>query len=212
MSDSLRHELITTIRGFYQRGWSDGTGGNYSVRKDSSPLRLLITASGVPKGDLIPPQILLIDSDGQVLEGDGKPSAETGLHLAIYESLPDAGAVFHTHSPACTVLSELFLKEGAMALSGLEMLKGLRGVTTHEHTEFLPVLPNSQNIPQIAVRLKQMLIQDEGMHALLLAGHGLTTWGRDIAEARRHVEILEFLLEVQFRRLLLNPQAAQFRS
>jgi methylthioribulose-1-phosphate dehydratase len=200
----LRHRLIETAGGFYARGWSDGTGGNYSVLASRDPLRVLITASGVDKGRLTPEQILELDDQGQVLSGEGKPSAETGLHRAIYDTVPDAGAVLHTHSPACTVLSERHGRDGVIAITGLEMLKGLRGVTSHDHVEYLPVLENSQDIDGLAVRFAVRLTADPRIHAFLLAGHGLTTWGRDLVEARRHVEILEFLLEVQFRRELLG--------
>jgi methylthioribulose-1-phosphate dehydratase len=169
-----------------------------------APWRLLITSSGVDKGRLTPDQILDIDGDGHILSGVGKPSAETGLHLAIYQSVADAGAVLHTHSPACTVLSEKHLSTGAVVIGGLEMLKGLRGVTTHHHIEYFPVLENSQDIDGLSVRVAERLAADESIHAFLLSGHGLTTWGRDLAEARRHVEIIEFLLEAQYRRELLG--------
>jgi methylthioribulose-1-phosphate dehydratase len=199
-----RAGLIAAASGFYLRGWSYGTGGNYSVLSSRDPLRLLITASGVDKGSLLPDQILELDGHGRVLSGDGKPSAETALHLAIYLTVPDAGAVFHTHSPACTVLSERHLRSGVVAISGLEMLKGLRGVTTHDHVEYFPVFENSQDIDGLAVRFAERLAVDDSVHGFLLSGHGLTTWGRDLAEARRHVEIIEFLLEVQYRRELLG--------
>jgi methylthioribulose-1-phosphate dehydratase len=200
----LRQRLIETVGGFHARGWSDGTGGNYSVLVSRDPFRMLITASGVDKGRLTPEQILDLDHQNQVLSGEGKPSAETGLHRAIYDTVPDAWAVLHTHSPACTVMSERHRREGVIAITGLEMLKGLRGVTSHNHVEYLPVLENSQDIDALAVRFAVRLTADPRIHAFLLAGHGLTTWGRDLVEARRHVEILEFLLEVQFRRELLG--------
>ena len=76
------------------------------------------------------------------------------------------------------------------------MLKGLAGVTTHEHDEFVPILDNSQNMETLVSRLGDALERWDECHAVLIRGHGLTTWGRDLDEARRHVEVLEFLLEV----------------
>ena len=76
------------------------------------------------------------------------------------------------------------------------MLKGLDGVRTHEHREWLPILDNSQDMRELAEEVKKRLEEHPGAHAFLLRGHGLYTWGRDLAQARRHVEILEFLLEV----------------
>ena len=82
-----------------------------------------------------------------------------------------------------------------MALEGFEMLKGLRDVHTHEHRETLPILENSQDIAQLAEQVQVLLHRDPDIHGFLLRRHGLYTWGRDLAEAKRHVEILEFLLE-----------------
>jgi len=76
------------------------------------------------------------------------------------------------------------------------MLKGLGGVTSHEHREWLPILENSQDIPALARQVEATLQRHPGAHGFLLRAHGLYTWGCDLVEARRHVEILEFLLEV----------------
>ena len=80
------------------------------------------------------------------------------------------------------------------------MLKGLDGVKTHEHREWIPIVDNDQDIPKLASRVQEMLRTEPAAHAFLISGHGLYTWGRTIADAERHVEILEFLLEAQGRR------------
>ncbi len=76
------------------------------------------------------------------------------------------------------------------------MLKGLSGVRTHEHTERLPVLENTQDYGRMSRDVRAALAEYPRAHGLLLRGHGLYTWGRDVPEAKRHVEILEFLFEV----------------
>jgi methylthioribulose-1-phosphate dehydratase len=163
------------------------------------PLRLFITASSVSKGDIRPADVLTIGADGAV-EGKSasRPSAETALHLSVAQSR-GAGAVLHTHSVWGTMLSELYMTESGLRLSGFEMLKGLEGVRTHEHTEWLPILDNDQDIPALARRVEVGLEQWPAIHGFLLRGHGLYTWGDDLAQARRHVEILEFLLELTGR-------------
>jgi methylthioribulose-1-phosphate dehydratase len=80
------------------------------------------------------------------------------------------------------------------------MLKGLEGVKTHNHSEWLPILENSQDIPALAGNVETVLRRYSESHGFLLRAHGLYTWGEDVAQARRHVEILEFLLEVLARR------------
>lgn len=190
----LAAALADTGRSFYQRGWVFGTSGNFSAVVSEEPLRLAVTPSGTDKGALEARQFLEIDHEARVLRGSGKPSAETGLHLAIVRAR-GAGAVLHTHSLWSTVLSEKFAREGSVALEGFEMLKGLRDVYTHEHQEALPIFENTQDIAKLAGRVEVLLRKDPAVHGFLLRRHGLYTWGRDLAEARRHVEVLEFLLE-----------------
>jgi len=180
---------------FYERGWVFGTSGNLSAVVTERPLRLAITPTGLDKGALDAAQFLEIDETARVVRGSGLPSAETGLHLAIVRARR-AGAVLHTHSLWSTLLSDVFSADGAVALEGFEMLKGLCDIRTHEHKEILPIFENSQDIPRLAGHVQGLLERDPAVHGFLLRRHGLYTWGKDLAEAKRHVEILEFLLEV----------------
>jgi len=197
---SDRHSTLARLlagagRDFYGRGWALGTSGNFSAVVSFDPLRLAITASGVDKGALADEHILQVDARGEVVGGRGRPSDETRLHLAVVR-VRGAGAVLHTHSVWSTLLSEAFAAEGRLLIEGFEMLKGLAGVRTHEHRESLPVIENSQDMEALARSLEEVLVRYPDAHGVLLRRHGLYTWGRDLAEAKRHVEILEFLLEV----------------
>src|SRR5215467_10845855 len=185
-------------RGFYARGWVFGTSGNFSAVVSREPLRLAITSTGLDKGGLTPTQFLEIDEAANVMRGKGRPSAEALLHLAIVRSV-NAGAVLHTHSVSSTVLSGTHTRHGGVALQGYEMLKGLAGVATHKHREWLPILENSQDMVELADKVSKTLEQAPGIHGFLLQEHGLYTWGESLAEAKRHVEILEFLMEVLVR-------------
>ena len=172
-----------------------GTAGNYSAVLSREPLQLAISASGLDKGLLCPEQFLTVDEAGRVTAGAGRPSEETAVHLAIVAER-GAGAVLHTHSVWNTLLSELSGDVGGVEIAGFEMLKGLDGVSSHEHVEWVPVLSNTQDYPELARAVTGTLRARPRAHGLLLRGHGLYTWGRDLKEARRHVEILEFLFEV----------------
>jgi methylthioribulose-1-phosphate dehydratase len=185
-------------KGFYARGWVLGTSGNFSAVTSREPLRLAITSTGVDKGILTPAHFLEMDNAANVVHGDGRPSAEALLHLAIARGV-DAGAILHTHSVWSTVLSGSHASQGGIALEGFEMLKGLEGVRTHKHREWLPILENSQDMIELADRLSKMLREIPSIHGFLLKEHGLYTWGKNLQEAKRHVEILEFLMEVLVR-------------
>jgi methylthioribulose-1-phosphate dehydratase len=196
--DDLARQLVEVGRHCYERGWALGTSGNFSAVVRADPLTLAITTSGVDKGLLESGDIVEVDDRGRVIRGAGMPSAETALHLAIVRSR-EAGAVLHTHSIWSTILSDQGAN-GALAVEGYEMLKGLDGVHTHEHHERLPIVENTQDWAAAAPRIVSLLRQNPAAHGFLIRRHGLYTWGRDLAEAKRHVEILEFLFEAMGRK------------
>lgn len=202
--EEVRRGIIEVARGFYTRGWLMGTSGNLSAVVQREPLRLAITASGLDKGALNPEQIILIDEEARLV-GDyqGKPSDESLLHVCIAKER-GAGAVLHTHSIWNTILSDLYGNEGGLKIEGYEMLKGLAGVRTHEHSEWLPIVDNSQDMPALAVTVSKTLSEHKSAHGFLIRRHGLYTWGDNLAQAKRHVEILEFLMEAKGRTLALN--------
>jgi methylthioribulose-1-phosphate dehydratase len=159
-------------------------------------MRLAITASGVSKGELRPSHVCEIDAHGAVAgRCAGRPSAETALHLTIADSV-GARAVIHTHSIWNTLLSERCARDHGVAIEGYEMLKGLRGISTHEHREWIPILDNDQDLVRLSTHLRAVLCRQPACHAVLLRRHGMYTWGDSLREATRHVEIIEFLLEI----------------
>jgi len=181
---------------FYRRGWVLGTSGNFSALLSRAPRQVCITASGNEKGSLDKSNFLTVDENGAIVCGNGKPSAETLLHLLIYRMRQNAGAILHTHSVWGTILSDVFFERGAIEIKGYEMLKGLAGVTTHEHRERLPIVENSQDYVALSQVIENTLRENPAAHGVYLRRHGLYTWGESIAEAKRHVEIFEFLFEV----------------
>ena len=195
------------MAGIHRRGWCDGTGGNFSCVLRDEPLELLMAPSGVDKGLVAPDDLITVDGDGQLLDGSGKASAETLLHLAIVKNR-GAGAVLHTHSQAATLLSKLACPSGESAgwikLTGLEMLKGLEGIKSHDEEVKIPVLANDQDLKRLSAAAEPVL--SEAPHGLLIAGHGLYAWGANLEGAKRHLEILEFLLEHLWREQLLIGQ------
>ena len=191
-------------KSFHGRGWLLGTSGNLSAVAQREPLRLAMSPSGVDKGELAPHQVLTIDDNARLIsDHNAKPSDESLLHLRIVNER-GAGAVLHTHSVWNTMLSDLYATEGGIRIEGYEMLKGLQGVKTHEHSEWLPIIDNSQDMPALAGTIAGLLKQHPTAHGFLLKRHGLYSWGDNLAQAKRHIEILEFLLETLGRTLLIS--------
>ncbi len=203
--------LRTIGREFHSRGWSLGTSSNYSVVASRSPLELLITVSGKDKSALGRDDFVRVDATGRPVDGSGKKSsAETLLHCLLAELIPSVGAVLHTHSVWSTILSGVDLERGSLRIEGYEMLKGLAGIATHDTIEEVPIFANSQDMVALAEEIRTRFAAADWndpvrppFHGFLLARHGLYTWGRDLDEARRHIEIHEFLFEVVARSRML---------
>lgn len=198
--------LSETMADVHRRGWCDGTGGNFSCTLSHEPLLLLMAPSGIDKGSVGPSALIVVDARGQVIQGSGRASAETQLHQTIVRER-QAGAVLHTHSQAGTLLSRHYGPADVEAVSyleldQLEMLKGLEGIDSHATPIRLPVLANDQDLARLSAAAKPHLVG--APHGLLIAGHGLYAWGSSLPIARRHLEVLEFLLEQQWRQLLLE--------
>ena len=85
--------------------------------------------------------------------------------------------------------------DGDYDAGSIGVLKGLEGVATHEHREWIPILENDQDMARLADQVRQLLASNDVCHAFLLRRHGLYTWGDTLPQAVRHVEIVEFLLE-----------------
>ena len=192
--------LCETVRWFAQRGYCPATGGNFSLRLNDE--RLLITASGVDKTALTAADLLPMTTAGELL-ADGKPSAETGLHLALYRRDAAIGAVLHVHSVANTLMSRIGQPQ-QLHFEGYEMQKAITGNHSHAARITLPVLDNSQDMDELAGALAQRYDEAAAAYGFLVRGHGIYAWGADLASARRHLEGWEFLLACEMQRRQLE--------
>ncbi|PAY00569.1 methylthioribulose-1-phosphate dehydratase [Pseudoalteromonas sp. HM-SA03] len=183
-----------------QQGWVPATGGNFSIKTDSG---FVVTASGFDKGKLTPEQFLELDATGTIIAGSGKPSAETALHLKLYELCVGAQCILHTHSVAATVLSR-FIQGGQFQISGYEMQKSLSGIQSHEETLSIAIFDNDQDIERLAQHVAQSHQITPVIHGVLIRGHGLYAVGRTVQETRRHIEGLEFLFACELERIKLE--------
>ncbi len=198
-SQQLRHlagELITNIRELGHAGWTPATSSNFSMRLDDK--HAAITVSGRNKTKLTEADIMAVDFNGLPVGNDLRPSAETLLHTQLYKRFPEIGCVLHTHSINQTVASRLFAADGKVRFEGYELQKAFHGNTTHDDVMEVPVYPNTQDMTELAAQVEASL-DKQTMWGYLIDGHGLYAWGRDMAEARRHLEAFEFLLACELK-------------
>ena len=195
--------LVATCHWIGARGWAPATGGNMSVRQDDA--FCLLSESGKDKGMLTRDDFIQVAIADNSVPSGRKPSAETALHTLIYRLFPEAGAVLHTHTVNSTVLSRIE-KGAVLALQGYEMQKTLSGQTSHLDSVPIALFDNDQDIAALAERIAQFATGHPLRYGFLLRGHGLTCWGRDVDEAKRHLEGLEFLFQCELQRRLLEAK------
>ncbi len=187
-------QLIELTRTLAARGWTPATSSNFSMRIDER--HAAITVSGRDKGRLTEADFMTVDMKGNPVATEQRPSAETLLHTQIYQRFADVGCILHTHSRTQTVASLLYRDTGHVALEGYELLKALAGNDSHEDAVDLPVLENSQDMTELANAVDVLFTK--GLRwGYLISGHGLYAWGRDGAEAMRHLEAIDFMLECE---------------
>ncbi|KAB1935305.1 methylthioribulose 1-phosphate dehydratase [Micromonospora sp. ALFpr18c] len=192
----LAAELAAYSRSLYELGWMPGTAGNLSVRFGD---RALITASGRNKGELTADDMIEIwaESGAPSRPGQPRPSAETCIHAAVYRTT-DAAAVVHVHSPYATAVARRNGLQTGLAilpLTRFELLKGL-GIADPSATG-VPIYANWADVPRIAADVEEHLTAyPSAPPGLLITDHGITTWGRDLSQARNRLECLESICQV----------------
>lgn len=193
-------QLIEVGRLMYARGMVAATSGNFSCRLNSG--ELAITVSGRHKGRLTSDDIMRASCDGKSLDGK-TPSAETSLHVQIYNRFPEIRCVMHPHSLHATLLSRN--RKDSIDLQNYELLKAFSGVDTHEARIKVPIFDNDQDIDRVAAKVDAWMdTHPNPLHGYLIAGHGFYTWGVSVDEAMRHIEAFEFLFECELFQMRLN--------
>lgn len=191
--------LIRAGAELHQRGWVPATAGNLSVRSESGGA--WVTASGRRKGGLKPEDFVEVDLDGAVRSapGGGRPSAETSLHLAVYRTRPEAGAVLHVHTvPSALVTRWAPASTGSgpvlLELPSLEILKAF-GLWQEHPQASVAVFDNWLEVPRIAEAVQAFLQEPPTVRGFLIRDHGLTAWGPDVDAALTAVEAFEFVFD-----------------
>lgn len=197
-TEALKAELVETIHFLHAHGWAPATSSNYSFREGENG-DFWVSASGIDKGAFAVTDLIHVDGTGKPIADTRKTSAETLLHVMLYECFPEAQCVLHSHSVYNTVWSLAKAKKKHLDLEGFEVLKGLRGITTHDVKVRIPIFENSQDIAALAEEIGRWFEKHGEPQGFLLKGHGLYTWVVDIASTKRQMEVFEFLFEVLYK-------------
>lgn len=203
-NQTQKQQLSDLIHQWHHQGKSPATSTNYSFRGVNG--EIFVSRSGVDKAHFVPEDFMEVDLQGQPQPQYQhlKPSAETLIHCFLYRHFPHVSCVLHPHSLANTVLSSIFLKQKEIVFSDYEVIKGIQGNHTHDIHITLPIFANNQDMTALCAQFEAR--QEElNNYGFLISKHGLYTWGKDIQEAKRHLEVWEFMLECELNILKISP-------
>lgn len=198
--EECARELVAAGSLLYEQGMVPATSGNFSARV--GPEFFAITESGKHKGRLGVADIMQVDINGRSLDGR-RPSAETALHMQIYQHIPEVNVILHHHSAYATLLSQL--AGNTLTLSGYEVLKVFPDIDTHESSVIVPVFENSQDILSLAGQVGEYMTANAPVHGYLIRGHGLYTWGESFTAVLNYVEAFEFLFKCEIMKRGVKP-------
>jgi len=176
----LRREIVDIGKKAYERGFVTATDGNISVRVMGD--RFLITPSGSCLGELKPDQLVYVDFGGKVLSG-GKPTGELSMHLAAFRERPDINAVLHAHPPITTGFTIAGESLAQCVIPEVVMIFG-----TIPTTEYATI-----STDEGAEVIKKLIKNHD---ALILDRHGTITVGKNLLDAYRKLEKIEYCAQV----------------
>ncbi|MDR7001702.1 class II aldolase/adducin family protein [Neobacillus niacini] len=167
----------------YEKGFVAANDGNISIRVNDN--EFLITPTGVSKGFMTPEMIVKVDRQGNILEGDYKPTSEIKMHLLVYQERPDIQAVVHVHPPYAT----------AFAIAGIPLDQAIMP----ESVVYLGTIPIAEygtpSTEEVPDAVKKHVHSHQGV---LLENHGALTWGTTLEHAYYLMESLEFSAKINW--------------
>ena len=193
--EQQKEEIASTIRAYNAKGWSPATSTNYSFKFESS--EIYVSKSGIDKSLFSADDFMTVDENGKGTRDflTSKPSAETLIHCVLYELFPQTTVILHSHSIYPVLISQSH--ENSVEFEGYEIQKGFAGQTTHDATIEIPIFNNTQDMIEFSNILKENKDRIAN-HTFIMKKHGTYAWGKNLFEAKRHLETLEYLCQCKY--------------
>jgi L-fuculose-phosphate aldolase len=187
----LRREIVKIGQALHQRGFIAACDGNLSVRLNKN--RVLVTPSGMSKGAMRASDLVIVDMDGRKLRGRREVTSEIGMHLLIYHMRPDVRAIVHAHPRTATGFAAAGLALNQPLVC--EVVIGLGQI---------PLAPyGTPGTPELAKTLEPLVPQFD---AILMANHGVVTYGSDLQSAYMKMETVEHFAQIALVTHVLGQQ------
>jgi L-fuculose-phosphate aldolase len=189
--DEHRRDICTAGCWIHDLGYVASTDGNISLRLD--PRRILTSPTNISKGMMAPDDMVITDLDGQKLSGRRNPSSELAMHLLIYRRRPDINAVCHAHPPVATGFAASGVPLNKAILSELVLSLGCIPVARY----------GTPGTPELTEAIEPLV---QSYDAILMANHGVVTYGQDLLTAFFRMETTEHFARVTLVTELLGKQ------
>ncbi len=185
-------QLISICHLMYAKGFVAATDGNVSIRIGNG--NFLTTRSGVNKGMVMPSDLVEVCHEGRSVNSDLKPSTEIGMHLYIYHQRPDINAVVHAHPVYSTAFATA--RQPLISCVFPEVIVGLGAIPLADYA--------TPSTHEVAESLAPYVSQTD---AILLANHGVVTYGRDVVDAYYKMEKVEHSAHITFIARMLGGES-----
>lgn len=167
---------------------------------------VVIKPSGVDYAEMQPSDMVVVDLEGHVVEGDLRPSSDTPTHLLLYQAFPDIGGVTHTHSSFATMFAQAERPIPCYGTTHADHFHGEIPVTRRLQEAEVEQDYEGNTGRVIIERFADLV--PAAMPAVLVAGHGPFVWGTDAAYSVKHSIILEEVAKMAVGTVLINPESA----
>lgn len=204
VSRRLKEAVLEANLVLPQHGLVTFTWGNVSgIDRDAG--LVVIKPSGVPYERLTVEDMVVVDLEGNVVEGELRPSSDTPTHLALYRSLPEIGGVVHTHSPWATSWAQAKRAIPAFGTTHADYFYGEIPCTRELTDEEIETAYELETGHVILETLDELMLEAVAVPGVLVANHAPFCWGKDANEAVHNAVVLEEVAKMGLHALNLNP-------
>ena len=203
--EALREQVLHANQEIARRGLAPHTFGNASGidRLGPEPL-VVIKPSGVDYAKLTPGDLVVTDLDGKIVEGRLRPSSDLDTHVLLYREFPQIGGVVHTHSEFATSWAQAGRQIPCLGTTHADYFHGPVPVTEPLTAQEVAEAYVRNTGTVIVRRFRQQDLDPVAVPGVLVAGHAPFAWGKTVAEAVEHADVLEYIARLAFRSILLG--------
>jgi len=203
--DQLKEQVCRANAELPKYGLVTFTWGTVSGFDRASGL-MVIKPSGVPYEELKPEQMVVVDSDGRVVEGDLRPSSDTPTHLVLYRAFPNVGGIVHTHSPWATIWSQAGQGIPALGTTQADYFYGAIPCTRQMTDEEIGGEYEAETGNVIVEAFRDL--NPDRIPGVLVNSHAPFAWGKDAMNALHNAVVLEEVAKMAYHTRQLNAGVA----